>query len=78
MLKFYIISIYLLGGFLMYGFEFAFWQREYPMIAEENRDSNIRKSLWGAVVWPCNIVAFFLFFLFFQFNKFKFHGFKWR
>lgn len=70
-----LILLFIVGwitcGTLAYGYSFAHWQREYPILAERDYEIDKRKATWDFVIGP-----FGLFVIIFM-NQTK-HGFKWK
>jgi hypothetical protein len=68
-----IIIAYVAIAIMWYPYEFAFWQREFPTIANIEYTGNRLLSIILAAVWPISFVAKLLD------NDFPFrHGRKWE
>lgn len=65
-----IITAWILTGVIGYAGEFAYWQREYPRIAEESYREDMAKSMMFVIFGPINLLA-----VMFCTGFFK-HGFK--
>ena len=66
-----VVGLYFLCGLLswyfMYGFEFAYWQGEYPMLADQDYKKDLSfsaaHSLIAALIWPVGWCYIFVMFV---------------
>lgn len=61
---------------LMYGLSFAYWQRKWPLLAEQDRrkdkTDSMKLAALGALIWPVGWMLSFLGFDHFKYGiKFK-------
>jgi hypothetical protein len=71
-----IVVLWYACGMLAYGITYAFFQREFPRIADENRQIDRRIALLMAVCGPLGLIMV-SFSGAFKHGRLK-HGFKWR
>lgn len=51
------IVIYSIIAFIMYGFFFAWWQGEYPLIASTQVGKDIIDCICYGIIWPITLLA---------------------
>ena len=64
-----IIAGWVLCGFLAYGLNLAHFQRKFPIIAEQDRDSDRNRAWVVAFFGPIGLITALIF---------SCHGFMWR
>lgn len=55
-----IIAIWIVCGVLAYGFDFAYWQRHYPSLADRDRKADRFNALMTGCLGPIGLIAIFL------------------
>jgi len=63
---------WLLCGILNYGLMFAYWQREFPSLAEDAYEEDRMHSLVSSLAGPCALIACL------YHTEFGKHGFKFK
>ena len=71
-----IIILWIGQAVLIYGMEFAYWQREYPVLAEDNYDVDKEDALISAVfALLCPVVLLLGAWIMFDYGR---HGIKFK
>ena len=70
-------AIWVGSGIVHYGGAFAYWQRQFPLIAESNRRSDMLSSFIVSLFGPIALLAL-VFHWAVNGRGFFRHGFKWR
>jgi len=70
-----LIALYISGGVFYYGLSFAFWQRNWPSIAEKEKPKDQGDAFFGAFLWPMGLLALALTV---GFGDHGFKGFKFK
>ena len=74
-----LIIVYIIGAILMYGLEFAYWQREYATISHYYYIQDLLVSILFGILFPVSFIAFILFNMRkFGFTKIFKHGLKFK
>jgi len=48
--------LYIVGAVLVYGIEFAYWQRIYPYFAENDYWVDMIRSIIFGIIWPAEVI----------------------
>ena len=51
--------VYIPAFVFHYGFCFAFWQRKFPTVSDEDYHRDMRNSLTASFVWPISLLVLF-------------------
>jgi len=67
----FIGAAWIVCGILSYGITFAYFQREYPLIAKKCRTEDRIFAVFDAFFGPIGLITSWMIYR-------RFHGFKWR
>lgn len=49
--------LYVICAIACYGLEFAYWQREYPLVAEYDYKKDCLRAVYCSLVWPIALIV---------------------
>ena len=64
-----LIILYIIGGVLTYGLNFAYMQKEFPTLAKEHKNKDRIESIILGLLWPIGLFAIILMII--ESDKFK-------
>ena len=71
-----VAAIWLVCGVIHYGATLAYFQREFPTLAEEEHETDRADAMWTSCFGPFGLLALLCFWLMNKKRPFK-HGFMW-
>lgn len=72
----FLISFWVVSGVLSYGMMFAYWQRAYPMLAEDFYWEDVASCFFTSLLGPIALLADIVFLIYG--SRRGFQGFLWK